>query len=112
MQRTVEEGETVTGVIVECVAEETDQEPEDLQPFAEAIDADAVEAFYEHFERDGKGKLTVVYEGCRVAFDGTGVTVQLATQGQSPQEIREKTPRFARGRAEDIGESGLEPRTN
>jgi hypothetical protein len=76
MDRVLREGETVVAVVVQCVAEETGRDPTDLRPFAESIDADAVEALFGRRTDESPGQLQVEYEGCRVTIDRESVTVE------------------------------------
>lgn len=76
MHQAIEEGETVSEVIIGCVAELTDQDPEEMPPFVESIDTDAIEAFFSYTNGSGPSKLTVVYEGCRVTVERDVVTVR------------------------------------
>lgn len=77
MRREIEPGETVTEAIVYAVAEATGREPTSMQPFAESIDADAVEAHFARAAGDGDPTLSVTYEGCRVTVTRDAVDVEL-----------------------------------
>lgn len=76
MRRELRPDEPVNRAIVEAVAAETGRDPASMRPFAEVIDADAVDALFAASSGTGPRTLTVSYEGCRVTVDGEVVTVE------------------------------------
>ena len=76
MRRMLMSGESVTNEIIRAVADETDRDPVDLQPFGDSIDADALDALVSNSSGDCVESLTLHYEGCRVTIDGEAVTVE------------------------------------
>lgn len=86
MHQVVREGESVSSVVVECVAAVTGRDPMELSPFAESIDTDAIEAFFDRSGGDQPGRLTVVYEGCRVTLEGDAVRVRNVAETSSVRQ--------------------------
>lgn len=80
VQREIRPDERVTDAVVAAVAQETGRDPDSLEPFATSIDAAAVDALLADGEGDGPGRLSVVYEGCRVTVEGGVVTVEAGVE--------------------------------
>ena len=76
MRRVVRPGESHTAVIARAVADETRRSPEDLEPFGDSIDTEAVENLFTRSSEDGPQVLTILYEGCRVKVEDDAVTVE------------------------------------
>lgn len=76
MRRTLEGEESVTSVVVRCVADAVGRDPKELEPFADSIDADAVESLFESVAEDAPRRLTVEYEGCSVTIAPDEVAVE------------------------------------
>jgi len=75
MRRSISPGGSVTATLVRAVADETDRDPTDLRPLAEAVDAVAIDSLFTRSPGDGPETLTLLYEGCRIVVDGDAVTV-------------------------------------
>jgi len=73
--REVGEAETVSNEVVMAVSESLGVAPTDLDPLAETVDCDALEAL--HRSMDPTGSISFQYEGFDVVVGGAGmVTVQ------------------------------------
>ena len=75
MRRSVRPGECPTEVIVRAVADKTGRCPEDLRPFADSIDTDAVDDLFMRSSGNGPQELTLLYEGCQVTVEEDMVRV-------------------------------------
>ena len=75
MRRVVRPGESHTAVVVRAVADATGQAPEDLEPFGDSIDTEAVENLFTRSSEDGPKELSLLYEGCQVTVEEDVVIV-------------------------------------
>lgn len=68
--------ESVTVAIIRAVAEATGRDPTDLEPIADVLDPDALEAIYATASADNPIELTFQYEGCTVTVDQDAIDVE------------------------------------
>jgi len=76
MRRVVRPDGSLTAVISRAVADATGRSLEDLRPFADSIDTDAVENLFTRSSGDGPQELVILYEGCRVSVQEDVVIVE------------------------------------
>lgn len=69
MQYHILTGESTSEAVIRAVADATDQDPLELQPIAERIDADALNDMFTRSLEEDVATLTLLYEGCRVEVD-------------------------------------------
>lgn len=93
MQRRIHPGQSVIELIVRSVADATDRDPLDLQPFAETIEVEAIELLFSRSSTDGPFRLTLCYEGCKVTVDREFVTVEEISPAQRTEEVPSRKAR-------------------
>lgn len=75
IRRKREDKQSVVSTVVQCLADTVGRDPMELEPFAETIDADAVESLFESVVGDAPRSLSVEYEGCSVTITPDEVAV-------------------------------------
>lgn len=66
------------------VAKSEDVDPIDLEPLAETIDPDALDALFEHDRDEDDLEVTFVYQGYDVTIAGDGMVDVAEQQGTRP----------------------------
>lgn len=64
-------GQTVTGRVVEAVAEATGREPTDLEPMGHILDPEALDSLFARREH-ACGRVSFQYAGCDVVVEPPG----------------------------------------
>ena len=77
MRRPLGEKEDPTVAIVEAVSEATGRDPIEIQPLAEVLDPDALDAVFAGASPANPIGLTFYLDGCRVSVDEDTIDVEV-----------------------------------
>lgn len=76
MRRRITDGLGPVYTAIDAVAELTDRDPTELEPFGEHFDTDALESLFSQSSSHDTVQVTLSYEGCRVTLESDVVEVE------------------------------------
>lgn len=68
-----QDGKPLSICVVEAVAEASETDPRDLRPLYETLDPDSLNQLFESPPDSRTGRITFIFEGCRVTVDTEGL---------------------------------------